>query len=181
MLFTGHPENDQLHVGPALSGFTECHHQFVGRMHTALYLPDLLESAARARAVASDLLGMFRSSLLIHHDEEERELFPAVQHAARPGAERAQVDAMIEQLVREHREAEARWHSIEPQLLEASRGGVPRLDAAQIEDVVQHFFAHVHFEEHEFLPLAQTILLRRRENMKALGIAMHRLHEKAAA
>ncbi len=175
------PENDHLHVGPALAGFTESHHRFVGQMHTALYLPELMESAARARAMAAELLQMYRSGLLIHHQDEERELFPAVQLAAAPGAERTRVDAMVEQLVLEHRAMEARWRSIEPQLVEASQGGLPRMDGALIEDLVQHFFAHVHFEEHEFLPLAQAILVRHGATMKALDLALHKRHAEAAS
>jgi len=42
--------------------------------------------------------------------------------------------------------------------------------------VVQHFFAHAHFEEEHFLPLAQKILGRHGEAMASLGRTLHERH-----
>jgi hemerythrin-like domain-containing protein len=170
-----------VHIDPPLAGFSECHHDFVAQLHSALYLPDLVTAAAKARAMARDLLKMFSEGVSVHHAEEERELFPAVLRAAEPGPEMDEVRAMVAQLVREHRDMEARWATLRPSVEAAARGETPALDAALIEDMVQHFFAHAHFEEEHFLPLAQKILGRHDEAMAALGRTLHERHQPAAA
>lgn len=162
-----------VHIDGALAGFSECHHDFVAQLHSALYLPELVTAAAKASAMAKDLLKMFSEGVAVHHAEEERELFPAVLRAAQPGAEFEQVREMVAQLVREHRDMEARWAELQPAVEAVSRGQSPALNAALIEDMVQHFFAHAHFEEEHFLPLAQKILARHGEAMAALGRTLH--------
>lgn len=171
MPYTDTPE--PVHIDGSLAGFSECHHDFVARLHSALYLPDLVVAAAKARAMADDLLEMFREGVARHHAEEERELFPAVLRAALPGAELDQVRAMVAQLVREHRDMEARWQQLQPAVEAVARGENPPVDEALIQDLVQHFFAHAHFEEAHFLPLAQKVLGRHGEAMAALGRALH--------
>ena len=165
-----------VHIDTALAGFSECHHDFVAQLHSALYLPELVEAAAKARVMANDLLKMFREGVVAHHAEEEQELFPAVLHAAEPGAEFDQVRAMVDQLVSEHRDMESRWAQLQPAVEAVARGETRSLDSARIEDLVQHFFAHAHLEEEHFLPLAQKILGRHSESMAGLGRALHHRH-----
>jgi hemerythrin-like domain-containing protein len=171
MPYTDTPQ--PVHIDGALAGFSDCHHDFVAQLHSALYLPELVSAAAKARAMASDLLKMFSQGVAMHHAEEERELFPAVLHAAQPGEELEEVRAMVAQLVREHRDMEARWAELRPAVEAVARGESPTLDAPLIEDLVQHFFAHAHYEEEHFLPLAQKILGRHGEVMAALGRTLH--------
>ena len=179
MPYTDSPQ--PVHIDGALAGFSECHHDFVAQLHSALYLPELVAAAAKARVMANDLLKMFREGLATHHAEEERELFPAVLRAALPGAELEQAQAMVQQLVSEHRDMEARWKQLQPAVEAVAGGESPSLDEAQIQDMVQHFFAHAHFEEEQFLPLAQKILGRHGEAMAALGRALHERHRASAA
>lgn len=162
-----------VHIDDSLAGFSECHHDFVAQLHSALYLPELVEAAGKARVMANDLLKMFGQGVRTHHAEEEHELFPAVLAAAEPGAELDEVRAMVDQLVREHREMEARWAQLQPAVEAVARGEIGAVDAALIQDMVQHFFAHAHFEEEHFLPVAQKILGRHSESMAALGRALH--------
>jgi len=170
-----------VHIDGPLAAFSECHHDFVAQLHSALYLPELVAAAAKARAMSNDLLKMFREGVATHHAEEERELFPAVLCVAEPGAELDEVRAMVAQLVREHREMEASWSQLEPAVEAIARGASPAVDAALIQDMVQHFFAHAHFEEEHFLPLAQKILGRHSEAMAALGRSLHERHPSSAA
>ena len=170
-----------VHIDTSLAGFSECHHDFVAQLHSALYLPELVEAAAKARVMANDLLKMFREGVMTHHSEEEQELFPAVLRAAKPGAEFDEVRALVDQLVREHRDMEARWAQLQPAVQAVARGEIPAVDAAQIQDLVQHFFAHAHLEEEHFLPLAQKILERHSESMAALGRALHQRHQASEA
>ena len=164
---------DPVHIDGSLSAFSDCHHDFVAQLHSALYLPELVSAAAKARAMSHELLKMFSHDVVAHHAEEEQELFPAVLRAAEPGEELDAARAMVTQLVREHRELHASWKQLEPSIQAVARGETPALDSALIEDIVQHFFAHAHFEEEHFLPLAQKILGRQGEVMAELGRAMH--------
>ena len=170
-----------VHIDTSLAGFSECHHDFVAQLHSALYLPELVEAAVKARGMANDLLKMFREGVTTHHAEEERELFPAVLRAAEPGAEFDEVRAMVDQLVREHRDMEARWAQLRPAVEAVARGETPPVDAAMIQDLVQHFFAHAHLEEAHFLPLAQKVLGRHSESMAALGRALHQRQQAVEA
>lgn len=170
-----------VYMSAPLAEFSKCHGQFVAQLHNALYLPDLVASAARARAMADDLLKLFHKGLLAHHEDEERELFPAVLHAAEPGDEALKAQAMVDQLVREHGDVKLLWKKIEPAVQGVCDGQLPELDTALLDDLVQHFFAHVHFEEEEFLPLAQHILERHNGDITKLGHALHVRHEKTQA
>jgi|KBSSwiStaDraftv2_1062776.scaffolds.fasta_scaffold1238592_1 hemerythrin-like domain-containing protein len=170
-----------VHIDASLAGFSECHHDFVAQLHSALYLPELVEAAAKARVMANDLLKMFGHGVRTHHAEEENELFPAVLRAAESGPEFDKVRAMVDQLVGEHRDMEARWAQLQPEVEAVARGEVRAMDAALIQDMVQHFFAHAHFEEEHFLPLAQKVLGRDSESMAALGHALHQRHRQREA
>jgi hemerythrin-like domain-containing protein len=83
---------------------------------------------------------------------------------------------MVAQLVQEHEAVKALWKRIEPSVSSVAAGHTPAVDAVLLEAIVQHFFAHVHFEEHDFLPLAQKILSRHSSEMAALGMALHTRH-----
>lgn len=173
--------SEPVHIDGSLAVFSDCHHDFVAQLHSALYLPELVAAAAKARAMSSELLKMFRQGVATHHAEEEQELFPAVLRAAQPGAELDEARAMVAQLVREHREMEASWTQLQPAVEAIARGECPPVDATLIQDLVQHFFAHAHFEEEHFLPLAQKILGRHSEAMAALGRSLHERHRARAA
>lgn len=153
----------------------------MAQLHSALYLPELVTAAAKARAMADGLVTMFREGVMRHHVDEETELFPAVLRAAEPGAELDQANTMVEQLVREHREMETRWNQLQPVVQAVARGETPVVDAALVEDMVQHFFAHAHFEEEHFLPLAQKVLGRHSDVMAELGRSLHDRHRAACA
>lgn len=172
--------SNPVHIDGSLAVFSDCHHDFVAQLHSALYLPELVTAAAKARAMASDLVKMFRHGVANHHAEEERQLFPAVLRAAEPGPELDEVRAMVDQLVGEHRDMETRWAQLRPAVEAVARGESPELDAALIQDLVQHFFAHAHYEEEHFLPLAQKILGRQGEAMAALGRELHQHHASQA-
>lgn len=160
-----------------LQDFSDCHAGFVRLLETSLALPEMLAAAARARACAAEVVTMFRDSLLAHHDDEERELFPAVLQAAQRGDEAARAQAMIEQLVREHREIAQLWKQLEADMQAVANGSLRRMDAELLHELVRRFNEHVRTEEAEFLPFSQAVLGRQSENLGALGLALHRRHE----
>jgi hemerythrin-like domain-containing protein len=160
-----------------LQDFSSCHAGFVAVLETALGLPKMTVTAARSRSCAADMLKMFRDSLLAHHDDEERDLFPAVLRIAQPGEEAQRARTMVTQLVREHREIAELWKQLEPVVQAIANGYLPRLDAALLHELVTRFNEHVRIEEEEFLPFAQQVLARQSEDLAMLGLTMHRRHE----
>jgi len=160
-----------------LQDFSNCHAGFVTLLETSLGLPAMVATAAGARSCAADVLKMFRDRLLAHHDDEERDLFPAVLQVARPGNEADRARAMVTQLVREHREIAQLWKRLEPAVQAIANGYLPRLDSALLRELVDRFNEHVRSEEEEFLPFAQQVLAREAKDMAALGLALHRRHE----
>jgi hemerythrin-like domain-containing protein len=160
-----------------LQDFSKCHVGFVTVLETSLGLPEMIATAARSRSCAADMLKMFRDRLLAHHDDEERDLFPAVLRVAQPGAEGDRAHAMVAQLVREHREIAQLWKQLEPAVQAIANGYLPRLDSALLSELVRRFNEHVRREENEFLPFAQQVLARQAEDMAMLGLALHQRHE----
>jgi len=160
-----------------LQDFSRCHDGFVTVLEAGLGLPEMIVTAARSRSCAADMLKMFRDRLLAHHDDEERDLFPAVIRVAQPGEEADRARAMVAQLVREHREIAQLWKQLEPAVQAIANGYLPRLDSALLHELVRRFNEHVRTEEEAFLPFAQQVLARQAEDMATLGLALHHRHE----
>jgi len=164
-----------------IANFSQCHVGIIGHLDTLSELPALMAPAQRARKVAAEMLVFFDAVILEHHAEEERELFPAVLQSAARGAEHNHVQTMIERLTTEHRQIEAWWSRIKPQLKQIAKGHDTDLDTLAVQQMVHDYHTHAAFEETEFLPLSQEILGRNRNHMAALGMSLHMRHVKPAA
>lgn len=171
------PTRQATEADTPLQDFSTCHVGFVTVLEEALGLPEMIATAARSRSCAADMLKMFRNSLLAHHDDEERDLFPAVLRVARPGGEGERAQSMVAQLVREHREIAQLWKRLEPAVQAVANGYLPRLDSMLLQELVARFKEHVRSEEEEFLPFAQEVLAREAEDMATLGLGLHQRHE----
>jgi hemerythrin-like domain-containing protein len=161
-----------------IANFSQCHVGIIEHLGALDELPASMEPARRARQVAADMLAFFDAVILEHHGEEERELFPAVVLSAANGQEQARVKTMVERLTTEHRQIEAWWSRIEPQLKRIAKGRDTELDAVAVRQLVKEYRAHAQYEETEFLPLSQTILGRNANHMAALGMSLHMRHAK---
>jgi hemerythrin-like domain-containing protein len=159
-----------------IAAFSKCHEGILTRLDALAGLPDLIDAAARARQVAAQTVTFFREVVYEHHQEEERELFPAVLASARAGAERERVQALVDRLTREHRQVEADYVRLEHALKDAAKGHDSKLDAAAVAALVARYEAHARYEEQEFLPLSQQILGRNNDHMAALGLSLHLRH-----
>lgn len=171
---TSHPS-----AGPAdapIRNFSQCHVGILSHLQELARLPGLIEPARQARHIAAETLKFFRDAVYEHHAEEERELFPAVLSSASKGDERDRVQGIVDRLVREHRQIEAAWTRLEPQLKAVAKGADVDLDAGAVEALVQAYEGHARFEEDVFLPLSQTILGRNSDHMAALGLSLHLRH-----
>jgi len=156
--------------------FSNCHAGILKKLDQLGELPALLAPAARAREIAAAALEFFREAIFEHHLDEERELFPAVLASAEKGAEHDRVKTLAKRLTDEHRELEATWKRIEPELKRVAKGHESHLDVDEVERLVSRYRAHAQFEEAEFLPLSQAILGRNASHMSALGLSLHMRH-----
>jgi len=147
----------------------------VSQLEKTARLPELVDTANRARKTAADTLDLFRNTVLPHHAEEEAELFPAVL-AACNAPERERVQPIVDRLVAEHRATEALWKQIEPSIRAAAKGTAAEVDAESMEEIVRKLLRHARYEEVVFLPLAERILMRNGDHMAALGLALHLRH-----
>jgi hypothetical protein len=156
-----------------ITGFAQCHLGILSQLESFAELPALVRAAARSRTVATRTLALFETSVHQHHAHEEDELFVAVRRSATAGAERDAVLAMTVRLTAEHRAIEALWNRLREQVKLAAAGKPVAFDEAVVKQLVGLYVVHAHFEEQDFLPLAQQILGRNGNHLQALGIALH--------
>lgn len=170
------PENYAVDTEFPLNNFNHCHIGILHQFDRLSELPALLGPAMLAQQIASQAVDFFHRGMVAHHQEEERELFPAVQHSAAAGAERLRVDQLVDNLVQEHRVLEQLWEALEPALKKVAKGQEAHLDTANLRALVARYSAHAEAEERVFLPLAETILGRNSNHMAALGLSLHMRH-----
>jgi hypothetical protein len=161
-----------------IANFSDCHVGIVAHLDNLGELPALLAPAARARKIAADTLAFFDAVIVEHHAQEEQELFPAVLSSAVRGEEQRQAAVMTVRLTTEHRQIEAWWARIKPQLKQIAKGHDTPLDLVALQQLVSEYRAHAAFEEAEFLPLAQRVLGRNSNQMAALGMSLHMRHRR---
>lgn len=157
----------------SLTDFTNCHASIVEYLDPLGEMNTLLAAARLARERASATVEVFEHMIVNHHEEEERELFPAVCKAATVGPERDQVVTMTQRLAADHRQIEAHWKAIRPGLERIAAGDTEALDLEAVLRLVTGYQTHAHFEETRFLPLASRILQRHDPELAQLGYALH--------
>ena len=161
-----------------LAGFSQCHADILLQLQVFAELPELQATAAHAREVAANTLGLFKVAVYAHHADEERELFPAVLRSAAPGEEASHIGALVQRLTDDHRSIESRWKKLEPAIRATAKGKPASLDSDAVEELVAAYRAHARFEEQEFLPLAERVLDRNSNHMAALGLSLHLRHAR---
>lgn len=162
-----------------IQDFSHCHDGIVSKLEMLGELPDLLAPAARARDIAEKAVEFFHVAIFEHHQDEERELFPAVLSSATSGEELARVKAMVKRLTDEHRALEGLWKQLESGLKKLAKGHASDINVADVQRLVTQYKAHASYEEAEFLPLSQIILGRNANHMSALGLSLHMRHTPA--
>lgn len=156
--------------------FSNCHVGIVAQLDKLELLPALAEAARQAHQIAASLHAFFREVVLVHHAEEEQELFPAVLASAVPGPERDEMAAMVSRLAHEHRQVEGQFRALDGALHDLARGRDAAIDKDVVAALVAAYRAHAAFEEAHFLPRARDILSRNGDHMAALGMSLHARH-----
>ena len=170
------PERYEVDTEAPLTNFSHCHIGILHQIDRLSSLPDLLGPAMLAKRIATQSVEYFHHGMHAHHQEEEKELFPAVQQSAQLGEERQLVDKLVQDLVEDHRILEKLWADLDPALKKVSKGQEAQLDFAKLEQLVLSYAAHADTEERVFLPLAEKVLGRNNNHMAALGLSLHMRH-----
>jgi hypothetical protein len=156
--------------------FSSCHDGILSRMRAFAALAPLQSAAVRAREIARDTLQLMDHTVLAHHSEEEEVLFCSVLRSAQGGSERDAVQSLVWRLTDEHREIEALWKHLRPDVALIAAGKAAPLRQDQVDVLTTAYRQHAQTEEREFLPLAREILGRNGNHMAALGLSLHMRH-----
>ena len=161
--------------------FSGCHDGIVRTFQQLLTMTRLLRenpADSQARQIAGKVLTFFDDIVLLHHAEEEEELFTSVMDCSANSSEAKLAREYTKRLVEEHRDLEAMWASIAPDLDAIAHGRQANLDMQTADKLATQYLAHAAFEEQYYLPLAAKILSPNEKS--ALGLALHMRHQERA-
>ncbi|MEN9885850.1 MAG: hypothetical protein RL758_428 [Pseudomonadota bacterium] len=159
--------------------FKNSHAGIVFQLDRLSELPALLAPAELAKRTAESAVKFFRKAVYAHHADEEKVLFPSVLESAAAGEERKTVSSAIKVLVAQHRNLEALWETLEPELKKVAKGTSQQVQTRALETLVKLYKEHAEYEETVFLPMAQDILSRNHNHMEAMGLSLHLHHMPA--
>jgi hemerythrin-like domain-containing protein len=148
-----------------------CHERIEERLSTLERLCGHLErngNDADARAAAESILRYFDTSGRLHHEDEDRDLFPLLRVRAGQ-ASRLEISSAMEDLEREHRTMEGEWGRLRAALV-AIAGGAAKLDAEDAARFAALYRRHIERETGAVLPFAKSVLTI--DERRALGRRM---------
>lgn len=114
-------------------------------------------SDAQAREAATNVMRYFDTAAVQHHQDEERDLFPALLEAM-AGSDAVCIHDMSARVGAEHRDLEARWSGLRAMLERIAAGAAATLGESEVEAFCNAYAAHIEFEEAELLPMAARLL-----------------------
>ena len=120
--------------------------------HLAAHGPD-----RPAREAATAVMRYFDTSARHHHDDEERDLFPALIESM-AGSDAVCLRELTAALTAEHRELEARWQTLRAVLAQLAAAQTVLLAQDDVIGFAQLYQRHIAREESELLPMAQRLL-----------------------
>jgi hemerythrin-like domain-containing protein len=120
---------------------------------------------SQARQAATSVLRYFDTAGEHHHEDEERNLFPALL-AADPQT----AAALVQRLREDHVEMRKSWQALRRTLVELEAGVAATLQVQDVERFTGLYRGHIQCEEAQLLPLAQRVLGP--EVLAAIGVAM---------
>ena len=114
-------------------------------------------SDAVAQTAAASVLKYFDTAAVLHHRDEEADLFPALIDSM-AGSDARCLHEMVDGLTQEHRQLEALWRRLHGPLEAVSAGQPAELDEAGVEQFCAQYADHIQREENELLPMAARLL-----------------------
>lgn len=110
-----------------------------------------------ARRTATHLRNYFDEAAIIHHEDEELDLFPALLGDL-PAAESAAAERLAASLSREHVELHDIYDQLRPGLVAVAAGLTTELDPTLCDRLQTLYLTHVEREEIELMPLVERYL-----------------------
>ena len=157
-----------------IAALKHCHERIRRELRGLESLHAHLASAgadAQARQDATAVLQYFEQAAPIHHADEEEDLIPLLQSAARD-ADAALLKLMVPVLMNEHREMALVWEGLRSALQQIAAGADTRLDLGAVKHFSLLYAVHMDTEETHIATMARRVLDPAR--MQLLGNAMRR-------
>lgn len=136
-----------------------CHDRIEAQLQTLERLLNYLPGHGadpQARQAAQAILRYFDLAGPNHHEDEERDLFPAL--AALAGGESATVDALIRDLLTDHVGMASALDAVRRQLAPIAAGTGAALEPEAVRLLTSRYRSHIEKENRELLPLARRLL-----------------------
>ncbi|HYC48969.1 MAG TPA: hemerythrin domain-containing protein [Burkholderiales bacterium] len=146
-----------------------CHDRIEERLQTLERLAGHLPQHGadeQARQAAANVMRYFDTAGEHHHQDEERDVFPAI----RSHAGDARTLDLIDGLQRDHDRMRVLWSALRERLSAIASGACAALEGAAVAEFAATYRRHIAREESELLPLAARVL--RGDEQAAIGTTM---------
>jgi hemerythrin-like domain-containing protein len=168
-----------MNLAKPIAGFDEplqmleaCHSKIEAQLGTLERLvPHLGQRGADADAKAAALavIRYFDTSGVLHHRDEDEDLFPLLRRLA-ADAKRPEVCAVMDELEREHATMDLEWSRLRQRLDQIARGQADRLEMDLVTPFAWLYRRHMRTEAAAVLPFARDALGE--ADRAALGVRM---------
>ena len=134
-------------------------------------LPHLASHGAdqQARDAAAAVIKYFDKAAPLHHEDEEANLIPMLQHSAQ-GEDAALLARLAPGLLDDHDKMDAMWQDLHEQLAAIAAGTAATLNGATVARFVASYTTHMDVEEGNIAPMAKRLFSG--AQMAQLGQAM---------
>lgn len=122
-----------------------------------------------AQEAATAVMRYFDTSARHHHDDEERDLFPALLESM-AGSDAVCLREITAALTADHRELELRWKALRAVLAQVAAGQAAPLAQNDVSGFTDLYARHIAREESELLPMARRLLSD--AELDRIGLAM---------
>ena len=170
-LFSAAPSFDQ-----PLAVLKHCHDRIRKQLATLNKLvPHLQAHGAdeQAKDAAKAILRYFTQAAPLHHEDEERDLLPALISNVRPEDE-VQFKSNLSTILQQHETMAELWNELQTQLSEIVEKQLENLDPDLIKNFNALYVAHMEIEEQYIAPLASRTLSASQFAQIALGMQQRR-------
>jgi hemerythrin-like domain-containing protein len=137
-----------------------CHGRIEKQCATMLKLAEHVASHGcdqQAQQAAQGVLKYFSTAAVHHHEDEEHDLFPALQALA-AGDDGRQTLVLVENLTAQHRDLEQAWNGVAPWLQGVARQESVACDPVALDRLVGLYRRHIELEETELLPYCRKVM-----------------------
>lgn len=146
--------------GTPLALLSACHDRIARQCATFQRLAAYVTqhgSDSSAQTAAASLLRYFDTAAVLHHRDEEEDLFPALIESM-AGSDAACIHALVNRLTQEHRRLEVGWQELRIALVAVSAGQPAELNHTLVDAFCACYATHIRCEEDELLPIAARLL-----------------------